>query len=101
MSDASYAYTQNQDVVSASWVMETRSRKERWEGSGLINAKQNSSYGGELYGIYIVLRFILEMWDGSNNKTGKIRIRCNNLAGVLDNTQTALKQKDQKRSGLY
>ena len=52
--------------------METRSKTTRWEGSGLIYAEQNSSYGGELYGIYIVLRFILQMWDGSNNKRGKI-----------------------------
>ena len=61
VSDASYAYTLNQEVASAAWVMETRSKKERWGGSGLIYAENNTSYGGELYGIYIVLRFIWKM----------------------------------------
>ena len=41
------------------------------------------------------------MWDESNKKPDKIRIRCNNLAGVLDSTQTELKQKDRKLSGLH
>ena len=30
VSDVSYAYMQNQDVASAAWIMETRSRKEKW-----------------------------------------------------------------------
>ena len=81
--------------------METRSKKDRWEGSGLINVEQNSSYGREMYRIYIALRFILEMWDKSNKKPGKIRIRCDDLAGVLDSTQTELKTKNRKYSGLY
>ncbi len=71
MSDALYPYTQIQDVASAAWVMETRSKKERWERSGIIYAEQNSFYGGELYGIYIVLRFILQMWDGFGNKQAR------------------------------
>ena len=72
MSKNSYAYTQNQEVALAAWVMETRFKKERWEGSGLLYAEQNLSYGEELYRIYIVLRFILQIWDGSRNKQGKI-----------------------------
>ena len=71
--------------------METRCKKDWWEGFRLINAQQKYSYGGEFYGIYIVLRFILEMLDESNNKPGKIRLRCDNLAWVLDSTQTTLK----------
>ena len=54
--------------------METRSRQERWKGSGLNKLEQDSAYGGELYGVYIALRFIVEMWDRSNNQKGKIRI---------------------------
>ena len=50
--------------------------------------------------MYIVLRFILEIWDESNNRPGKIRIRCNNLAGFLDSTQTKLKTKRLKTSRL-
>ena len=69
--DPSCAYTQNQDVAVEIWSMETRSQQERWEGSGLINTEKNLLYGGELYGIYIVLRFIVKMWDESNNKNGK------------------------------
>ena len=46
VSDASYAYTLNQEVASAAWVMETRSKKERCGGSGLIYAENNTSYGG-------------------------------------------------------
>ena len=64
--------------------METRIRQERWEGSWLINADQISLYGRELYDIYIVLGFIVKMWDGSNNQKGRIRIRCDKLSGVLD-----------------
>ena len=94
-SDASYAYTQNSNVASAAWVTETISKKERRKGSGLIDAEK-SSYGGEMYRIYIVLRFILEIWDESNNNLGKIRTRCNNLAGDLDSTQTKLKTKRSK-----
>ena len=62
----------------------------------IIYAEQNLSYEGELYSIYIVLRLIFEMQDGSNNQKGKIQIRCNNLAGVLDSSQTALKTKWSK-----
>ncbi len=36
------------------------------------------------------------MWDRSNNQKGKIRIGCDNLAGVLDSSQTALKTKRSK-----
>ena len=53
----------------------------------MINTKQNSSYQGKIYGIYIALRFIVEMWDGSNNQKGKIGIRCDNLLGVLDSAK--------------
>ena len=70
--------------------METLSRQQSWECSGLINAEQNSPYGGELYSIYIVLRFIADMWDSSSNKSVNIRIRCNNLSVMLDSSQTAL-----------
>ena len=45
VSDASYAYTQNQEVALATWVMETRSKKVRLEGSGLIYTEQKSYYG--------------------------------------------------------
>ena len=79
----------------------TRSRQERLESSGLINAEQNSLYGGELCGIYIVLRFIVKIWDGSNNQKGEIKIRCDNLSGVLDSLQIALKQNGKKHSGQY
>ena len=51
--------------------METIFRQERWERSGLINMEQKSSHGGELYAVFIVLRFIVEIWDGSNNQRGK------------------------------
>ena len=68
VSDASYAYTLNQEVTSTAWVMETRSKKERWGGPGLIYAENNTSYGGELYGIYIVLIFILQMWKEDTGK---------------------------------
>ena len=71
VSDAFCEYTKNQDVTSAGWIMEARPRKEKWEGPGLINAEQNSSYGGEGYDIYILLRFILEMLDVSKNQEKK------------------------------
>ena len=61
--------------------MKTRCRQEIWKGSKLINVEQNSLYRGELYGIYIVLRFIVEMWDGSNNQKEKIGKICDNLSG--------------------
>ena len=75
--------------------METRSKKERWGGLGLIYAQNNTSYGGELYGIYIVLRFIVQMWKQDSTK-GKIRIRCDNLSGVFDSNQTHLNTKRSK-----
>ena len=65
-------------------------------GSGLIYAQNNTSYGGELYGIYIVLRFILQMWRQDTGKKEKIRIRCDNLSGILDSNQTKLKTKRSK-----
>ena len=63
VSNASYAYTQNQEMSLVARDMKTRSKRERWEGSGLIYAEQKSSHGEELYGIYIFLIFILQMWD--------------------------------------
>ena len=62
----------------------------------MINVEQNSLYGGKLYDIYIVLRFIVKIWDGSNNQKGKRRIRCNNLSGFLDSLQITLKTKRLK-----
>ena len=63
----------------------------------MINAGQNSWYGEELHGLYIVLRFTLEMLNGANNQKDKIRITCDNLSGVLDSFHTVLKTKNTKR----
>ena len=45
-------------MVAEAWVMETKDCKYQWEGSGLMKAKNNSPYGGELYGMYLILRFV-------------------------------------------
>ena len=66
--------------------METIWKQQRSKGSGLINVEHNYALGGKLYGFYIVLRFILDMWDGSDDKPGEIRIRCNNLTEILDSS---------------
>ena len=55
VSDASYAYMQNHDVVAAAWKMEIKSKLQKWEGSILINAKNNLSYL-----VYIVKIFIID-----------------------------------------
>ena len=51
--------------------------------------------------IYIVFQFIVGIWDESNDKPGKIRIRCNNLTEILDSSQTALKTNKIKKLQGY
>ena len=41
------------EVEAAAWVLETKDGQDQWEGFGLMKAENNSSYGGELYGIYL------------------------------------------------
>ena len=79
--------------------MKARSRHQRWSVSDLINTEENSLYGGKLYGTFIVLIFISDMLEQSSNKTGKIRIRCDNIIGILGSFQTAL--KSLKTLGQY
>ena len=91
--DTSYVYVQNQDVAAAAWKMKTRSKLKKWEGSSWINAENSSSYGEELYGIYIVLRFIIYMLEERDGKPGVIKIKCDDLTGVLDFSKKELKIK--------
>ena len=88
-------------MAASAWIMNTRSRQQIWEGSGQINAEHNFLNGRELYGIYIFFRFIVDVWKGSSNKTDRIRIRCNNPTGILDNSQTVLKQNNSKQLAKY
>ena len=73
VADASFNREFSPEVAAAAWVLETKDRKYQWEGSGLMKAKNNSSYGGELYGIYLILRFVQKMWDGRCGFQGKIK----------------------------
>ena len=60
--DVSYALLRNKQITAATWYMETISQQHQWQGSVLVYAPNNSSYGGEIYGIYLVCRFLHEMW---------------------------------------
>ena len=62
VSDASFFLSKNEDVISVAWQMETDDQTVQWQGSGLMFVRRNSSYGGEIYGIYLVCRFLSDMW---------------------------------------
>ena len=61
-----------------------------------MKAENNSSYGGELYGIYLILRFIQEMWEGKGDYKGKLKIKCDNITSVRDSMKNSLKMRSQQ-----
>ena len=96
VADASFNREFSPEVAVAAWFMETKDCKYQWEGSGLMKAKNNSPYGGELYGIYLILRFVQEMWDGRCGFQGKIKIKCDNAMSVRDSMKKSLKMSSQQ-----
>ena len=58
VSDASYMPQYSSSIAAAAWRVETTCGSHHWTGSGLFSAMYNSSYGYELYGIYLILRFL-------------------------------------------
>ena len=76
--------TLNSIIAAATWIMETENREFYWEGSSLFFSKYNSSYGGEIYGIYLIIRFLIIMWPSGMYYSGLIRIKCDNLMGIKD-----------------
>ena len=71
-------------MAAEALVLETNDGKFQWEGSGLMKDENNSSYGDELYGIYLILRLIQDMWDRNSGYKGKIRIKCDNITSMRD-----------------
>ena len=57
----------------------------------------NSSYGGELYGIYLILRFLNVMWPTQPCSQGCILIKCDNLGGIKECSRRDLKLSRSKR----
>ena len=81
---ASYAQLKNKHVAAAAWIMETISQQYQWQGSGLVYAPNNSSYGGEIYRLYLICWFLHEMWFHNVSFSVRVHIRCDNLAGIYD-----------------
>ena len=59
--------------------------------------KYNSSYAGELYGIYLILRFLDIMWPSQTVKQGCVLIKCDNIAGMNDFSNGKLKLSRSKK----
>ena len=97
VADASYTPTLNYTIASAAWIMETEDKKFSWEGSGLIFSRYNSSYGGEIYGVYLILRFLHIMWPQELIWSGLIQIKCDNLTGINDCSYLELKISKSKK----
>ena len=91
VADASFNREFSTEVAAAAWVLETKDGRFQWEGSGLMKAENNSSYGGELYGIYLILRFVQCMWDGNSGLQGKIKIKCDNITSIRDSMKKSLR----------
>ena len=81
--------------------METEDKKFSWEGSSLIFSQYNSSYGGEIYGIYLILRFLDIMWPQERIWSGLIRIKCDNLVDVKDCSYAEIKLPKSKKFVRY
>ena len=79
VSDTSYTPTMNVTTAAAAWVMETDDRRFSWEGSSLFFSPQNSSYGGEIYGIYLILRFLDIIWPRKTNLVRTIKDKMRQL----------------------
>ena len=77
--------------------METTKSSYHWTGSGLFRATYNSSYGGELYGIYLILQFLNIMWPNHLCPQGCILIKCDNLSGINDCSKRDLKLSQSKK----
>ena len=77
--------------------METDDQVVQWEGSGLMYARRNFSYGGEVYGIYLVCRFSSDMWPERLVYLGRVDLRCDNKSGVWDCTNACLKTRKMKK----
>ena len=97
VADASYSPMFSTTMAAAAWLMETKKQRFSWNGSGLCTAKYNSSYGGEIYGIYLILRFLNEIWPDNDSKKGSIHIKCDNLEGVKDSSYNFLKISRSKK----
>ena len=96
VADASFNREISPTVAAAAWVLETKDGIYQWEGLGLMKAENNSSYGGELYGLYLILRFVQEMWEENRGFIGKIRIKCDNITSVRDSMKKSLKMRSQQ-----
>ena len=60
-------------------------------------SRYNSSYGGEIYGIYLILRFLNIMWPQESIWSGLIQIKCDNLTGINDCSYLELKLPKSKK----
>ena len=96
VSDASFYMSKNEDVVAAAWQLETDDQLVQWEGSGLMFVRKNSSYGGEIYCIYLVCRFLSDMWPEQLIYLGRVELRCDNKSGVWDCMDDCLKTRKMK-----
>ena len=76
--------------------METADQKFTWKGSGLIFTSKNSSYGGDVYGIYLISRFLIHMWPANGCYSGQIELQCDNLTGMNDSSEKNMKTRKTK-----
>lgn len=77
--------------------MKTGDQTVKWQGSGLMFSRRNCSYGGEIYGIYLVCRFLSNMWPEKILFLGRVELRCDNKSGVWDCTDDNLKTRKTKK----
>ena len=97
VSDASFMPQYSPSIAAAAWRVETTCGSYHWTGSGLFCAEYNSSYGGELYGIYLILRFLHAMWPTQGCSQGCILIKCDNLGGIKECSRRELKLSRSKK----
>ena len=97
VSDASYMPQYSSSIAAAAWRVETTCGSYHWTGSGLFRAENNSSYGGELYGIYLILRFLHATWPSHPGSQGCILIKCDNLGGIKECSRQELKLSRSKK----
>ena len=50
-----------------------------------------------MYGLYLICRFLYEMWPQSTTFQGSVHIRCNNLAGIYYCSVRGMKTKKSKK----
>ena len=95
-SDASYMPQYSSSIAAAAWRVKTTQGSCSWKGYGIFSTTYNSFYGGELYGIYLIMRFLDIMWPNQTASQGCILIKCDNLAGINDFSKEDLKLSRSK-----